>query len=313
MKRPSLDEINSVVYTNFLAPVEHNILIALQSSVSNNCSADGPEAALFKSLSNIINSCCLPFYLARTSVISLLFDRIFSAERIRRLPVKPGDPKDLNDQEARRSAEREMSSRMEDAKEQLRVTQEVGLHLYKEYCNPEVKAAAEALLIQSLSSIWTSFEVFSSDFSKEICNENPNRALELFTSDRTKKYFDQKNLMSLENLEENGFNFSCIMGDVIFSHRKLDSFAVLSSAIQVLLGQDPNVAKQLKHPDLWLLNQRRHLIVHRMGRVDKQYLSATSDEYTLGDQLRVSTRDIRAALQIVRDTALAMISARSAL
>ena len=60
---------------------------------------------------------------------------------------------------------------------------------------------------------------------------------------------------------------------------------------------------------LWLLWQRRHLIVHRRGIVDAQFISNTGATSAQGTRLVVESGDIDEALMTVKDVAVALLAA----
>jgi hypothetical protein len=72
-------------------------------------------------------------------------------------------------------------------------------------------------------------------------------------------------------------------------------------------GQD--LHKHLRNPRLWLLQQRRHLIVHRRGVVDKQYLENTGEKIKVGEQLTPTPTEIEEYVRHVCDAALALVKA----
>ena len=70
-------------------------------------------------------------------------------------------------------------------------------------------------------------------------------------------------------------------------------------------GQD--LQQHLRNPKLWLLQQRRHLIVHRRGVVDKQYLEKTGEKIKVGEQLSPTPAEIEEYFRHACDAALALV------
>jgi hypothetical protein len=65
----------------------------------------------------------------------------------------------------------------------------------------------------------------------------------------------------------------------------------------------------LGHKDLWILNQRRHLIVHRRGVIDREYLEKTGETLEIGDLLTVTPQEITGYFGRVRDAGVAILDA----
>jgi hypothetical protein len=63
----------------------------------------------------------------------------------------------------------------------------------------------------------------------------------------------------------------------------------------------------LDTPDLYLLNKRRNLIVHRRSIVDIQYKNSTSDSLNVGDELYIKPDDLDRYLAVVRDAGKELI------
>ena len=69
---------------------------------------------------------------------------------------------------------------------------------------------------------------------------------------------------------------------------------------------------EMRSPDLWMLNQRRHLIVHRRGIVDEAYLGKTSDSAPLGLPLQPTSKELESYITAVERASIELISAVSA-
>ena len=61
--------------------------------------------------------------------------------------------------------------------------------------------------------------------------------------------------------------------------------------------------------DLWMLSQRRHLIVHNRGVVDHRYNKQTGETYKEGQRLYVPPTDIELYVTLVRDIGIAILEA----
>lgn len=175
--------------------------------------------------------------------------------------------------------------------------------------DPKVEEGSSELLRQAVSSIWASFEVFAGDTITAVVNDDPTLAMPLLSSPRLKKLFNGQQGITMEVLAAHGFNLSDKLGDVLFSTRRLDALSNIREVFAVLSGNCENIGRSLRDERLWLLNQRRHLIVHRRGVVDADYLAQTSDRVAVGSRLQVHSEDIESYLEVVRDAAVAVLAA----
>jgi hypothetical protein len=147
------------------------------------------------------------------------------------------------------------------------------------------RISAAEILRQSIVLMWGSLEVLSSDTWALLLNLRPNLSLDLLQNERTKKWFQPKELISV--LKEYGFDVSRNMGDVWLKWNRLDNLIAIREAFDAVLPHDEHLRSTLRQDSLWMLNQRRNLIVHRRGIVDKQYLTNTGDALEIGQELRI--------------------------
>jgi hypothetical protein len=68
----------------------------------------------------------------------------------------------------------------------------------------------------------------------------------------------------------------------------------------------------LSDHELWLLAQRRHLIVHRRGIVDNRYLESTGEKLVPGSQISISPSDIERGLDIVCSAGIELLKSVAA-
>ena len=134
--------------------------------------------------------------------------------------------------------------------------------------------------------VWGAFEAFVSDALIVFLNRNPKRASALLSDDKTKKHFSGR--VSIEAIESYGFDVSGSMGDLLLGERGIDSLAVIKDVFQTLFPTHSDLHATMKKDGLWLLWQRRHLLVHKRGLVDAAYLKQTGDKQPVGERLRIS-------------------------
>jgi hypothetical protein len=161
-------------------------------------------------------------------------------------------------------------------------------------------AAAEELLRQSAVMIWGAFEVLSGDVVVRVINNNPALASALLSSEATRKYFPKGGLVDV--LVEHKFNVASTMGNVLFDDLHFDRLPMIRDVFSVIFSNSPELLRKMADQALWILWQRRHLIVHKRGIIDKTYLSKTGDSQSEGTMLKVGSDYVKSALHTVLDT-----------
>ncbi len=156
--------------------------------------------------------------------------------------------------------------------------------------------------------IWGAFEVFVGDITVQILNSDPQLAALLLTNDTTKRHFPHKGI-PIESLADHGFDVGKAMGSLLFGERQLDSLSLIKDIFSVLAPTNSELQKLLGSPALWILWQRRHLIVHHRGIIDKAYLAKTPDKMALGTQLELDGDYIDDAFILIRDVSIELLKA----
>lgn len=256
-------------------------------------------------LRSVVSAATLPFQLAVDAVQSRRFDRLLTAERIRSLKlVVPGEPLSKDqEQKAFKSAVAAMNdfSASRDGSEYFR--DGVLNHLNQSLGSRIVSDAAGELLIQSLTSTWSTFEHFASRFVTEWINWHPNQAGAVLSAPELKAYFG-KQTVGLDVIGEHGFDLSQSMGSVIFRDKRLDNLSVLRAILEELFHSE--AIRAALGSDLWMLNQRRHLFVHKRGLVDADYLKRTGDSVPVKTRLAISSKDVERYLYAAQGAILAI-------
>jgi hypothetical protein len=75
----------------------------------------------------------------------------------------------------------------------------------------------------------------------------------------------------------------------------------LSHSLKVLHPMAEDARAVFEPRSLWILCQRRHLILHRRALVDRKYLRATGENLQLGSQLQIAPRWFHQAAKSARD------------
>jgi hypothetical protein len=259
-------------------------------------------------LNSILSAASLPFQLISDAVQQRRFDRILSAERIRSLKDIPDGKvpgKKLEERSFRRSQKR-MQVFLESQEGSDFMRDAIVYDLDRSLRSPVISAAAVELLIQTLVSTWAVFESFARAFIITWINADPRRAKPVLASPDLKDYFG-KQVVDIEVIGDHGFNLTGSMGTLLFRGKRLDHLSVIRSAIGALFN-DPDVRTALGS-ELWMLNQRRHLFVHKRGVIDEEYIGRTGDTVNLGQRLCITSEEVEHYLLAVQKAILAISTA----
>jgi hypothetical protein len=169
-----------------------------------------------------------------------------------------------------------------------------------------VGPAAEELLRQGVVLLWGSFEVLARDLLVTFLNIRPSEVLRLAEAPATRKHFNLRAL-DLAILAEHGFDVSNKIGTILAASHDLGSLGILKAVFGTLFDSGSRACEALSAKHLWILQQRRHLIVHQRGVVDADYIEATGEPHAPGDQLRVLPGDVLTYLTASRDSAMTLL------
>jgi hypothetical protein len=254
----------------------------------------------------VIETVGIPATLASASVQQARFDRIHTAEQIRALKIsdvpETDRPKPLD--VARKRFEEELSS--EEGRNYLADgASQFLLHALKD--TGTARAAAE-LLRQGTILIWASLEVLARDVFVSYVNQKPQAAKRLLMDTQTRQLFPLKEL-DLDLLEQHGFDLSESMGKVLAGLHELSTLPAIKQVFSVLFPSADTLHELLNRKEMWVLSQRRHLIVHRRAILDEKYLRDTGETGALGSELQISPDQLERHLQLVRDAGTALLRA----
>ncbi|PZW48315.1 hypothetical protein C8P66_10562 [Humitalea rosea] len=258
-------------------------------------------------LHGVISAASLPFSLTSESINKRRFNQFYTAARIRGLTFEDnGNLSKEQDILAFERARIEMENFRNSKDGSNFIANTIVLELSRALSSRDIGAAAAELMNQALSSTWSIFENFASSFIVEWINSDPRRASKVLNCPGLKSYFGKFSI-DLDTINENLFDLTKSMGSVLFKGKRLDNINVIRSAISALLS-NLNVSKIIGN-DLWLLNQRRHLLVHKRGLIDREYLSRTGDKMNIGDSIIVTSDDIIKYILAVRQAVIAIVEA----
>jgi hypothetical protein len=169
----------------------------------------------------------------------------------------------------------------------------------------EIRFAAAELIRQCTVQTWSALEVFASDIFVSLLNAKSTLALALIGDEKAKKLFQLKGI-PLEVLSEYNFDLTSKMGTLLAGYHPIDTIPSMKAVFGAVLPNRKAINRALSIRELWLLFQRRHLIVHRRGIVDSSYLSSTGDKVALGSVIHISPDVLETYINVVIEAATAI-------
>jgi hypothetical protein len=272
--------------------------------------ATGPFASVVDALSSNLHAAVtvgsLPYNLVTQAIQDLHLQRLQMAARIRALMDVDAGAGLSPEQERRadKKAREELSEKLSSQDFQADLVNEVLATLNHTLAHPEFSQTADELLRQVAVMTWSAFEVFSNDLGTKLINMRPTLATKLSDIGSYRKSGVIRGV-PIDTLEEFGFDISGVMGDILFSAKRMDSLESIKEFYGAIVNNQ-KLDKALKSSSLWLLAQRRHLIVHRRGIVDNRYIQSTPETQPLGSRIKIATKEIDDNIKEVRDVAILM-------
>jgi hypothetical protein len=222
----------------------------------------------------------IPFTLVTAAEADARFSRLAIAAQIRARGQYEQQGGDLSSgaalpdefvRQAWATAEAEMQKLLQTDSGKDEILDSVVLTLKRVLQNRGLEVAARELLRQAVVAIWSSLEVLSSDLFTALLNAHPDLTTRILSNDVAKKHFTAN--LNWVAVAEHRFDLTGKVGDLLMLSAKVDDVRSILDIYRAVIDQPAQIERALKSPTLWLLFQRRHLIVHRRGMVDAHYLS----------------------------------------
>lgn len=264
-------------------------------------------AAFRANLEAAVTVAMVPHLLTVSSVETRYFQQLHTAERIRLLKWGADGQRAGTEEEARRIAEERFVEEMQTPSVRAATRDAVVASLAELLKNQPIEAAMRMLLLETLVMAWGAFEALATDVIRLLLNKDAQRAVALMNTDVTRKHFPRG--LPVDALAAHGFNVARRMGDVLLGERGLDTLPAVKDVLSVLLPHAPELHRSLSQRALWLLWQRRHLVVHRRGVVDVAYVSKTSENLAPGTRLKVTAHEVEESLVLIRQLGGALCTA----
>jgi len=266
--------------------------------------------AFKRNFAAVESTACMPFRIASANHSHRLFHQLWVAEQIRALKPEFGNlSEDERQTMARNTASKKYSEIMSSEEQRHQGGLCILSDLASLLCEDEMRLAAAELLRQAEVLAWGTLEVLANDLFIDLINERPRITEILLKDERTKKRFQMRDISSL--LSTFAYDLSGHMGTVLAAATRIDDVETMRAIYEALMPNNSNLLTVLRDAELWKLNQRRNLILHRRSIVDEFYLRNTGDTLTLGDELRVSPKQLEKDLSLVLCVGAAMLEGLS--
>lgn len=267
-------------------------------------------AAFRHSVEAALSTVSIPFFLAFDRAQSIRFQKIHILARMRTIRKEPSTASFTreHDRLAHEEAQLEMNEFMKSAEGTNAMVNDTTHFLLGalERDDQNLAVAARELLQQGLILVWSAFEVLFRDAFEALLNEHPAKVAALIEHPTTRKRFEAERL-PLDTLVQHGFDLSQRLGSVLVTQQDFSDLLCVKAVYDVLFPAVATLHDALADRELWMLFQRRHLIVHRRGVVDRTYVNATGEEVTVGSSLAVRPDGFERAVSVVVSAGTALL------
>lgn len=255
--------------------------------------------AFVSNLSGMVSTICMPVTIALASAQQWRYKQILIAERIRGA--------DRAEAKTRAIAEKRFKDEM-DSKKGIDIISDTAcdflLHLHH---NSAVKEAASELLLQGIVLAWGAVEILARDVFEATVNARPLLGKQLLDSPDGRKLYQIK-AIDLETLAKHDFNISGKMGSILVQFQDLSKLSVMRTTFESLYPSNTKLRNILRSKHLWILNQRRHLIVHNRSVADQRYIDNTGDIISVSQKLRITPKYIEECISLVQSVGVDIIN-----
>jgi hypothetical protein len=263
-------------------------------------------------LESVVLTVSVPYQLTAVSTQQLRFQQVHLAEKIRaRKLILEGETEEKAERKAFAIANERFSEELKKPEIINRFSKQILAELEQSLSREEFGRAASELLRQGTVSVWGALEVLVQDIFVSLVNAKPNLAIEILTNEQSKRLFQLK-AIPLDILSSCNFDLSGCFGDILIRNRSVDTIPAMKAVFRVVLPKSNQLHDILEKKELWVLNQRRHLIVHRRGVVDADYIASTGNSLSVGDELIISPDELEQYLKLVLEAGVELINEMTA-
>ena len=306
------NEITQEVMQRFFVPLAPDTFFAeLDSAIGKLAEEFHPIGLAFRhNLQSVISTVGIPVTLAMASAQHARFQQLHIAEKIRaRAHLGPdGEPTAEALQGAYEIAHKRMTEELGSRDGIDHLANTASSFLLGVYQEESTRQAVAELLLEGVVLVWGAFEVVARDSFVAYLNTNPHCTQRISSDSSTKRLFEIRGL-NLDILAQYDFDVSRQMGNILVSLNDVSSLTAIKDVFQVLFPNNVKLRDALNAKTLWILAQRRHLIVHQRGIVDERYLRNSGDDNAVpGNKLCISPQDVEKYVLLVRDAGVELLN-----
>lgn len=166
--------------------------------------------------------------------------------------------------------------------------------------SPEARDSHNDLMRQVLVLTWNAFEVLARDSVSAFMREFPSCLSAMASTEWAKRTWGK------------GRCESAVSGhpdvDELVGRTNFNNLSTVVSVFGAVSSAGPDLLRAIDSAALKLLFERRHLVVHRRGVVDSDYLVATTDTVALGSYLSVKPADLTDSFSAIEMAACELLS-----
>jgi hypothetical protein len=205
---------------------------------------------------------------------------------------------------ARVSARVEEVAKTEEAKKEFvkHLSETADRHLASLSTDEKVGPALRSLQLSRLILTWTAFECLASDAWETAVNENPlglgQTAFKSLPAGQDVEGVSARHV-SVGILGRYGFDLRKRLGTVLRPKFDFTSVGGIRDAFEAAFGKSRVLTGILADAQLTLLESTRHLIVHRGGTVDGEFVRRTNSRATIGQPIPLEDDEIENMLNVV--------------
>ncbi|MBC7683902.1 MAG: hypothetical protein H7176_01585 [Bdellovibrionales bacterium] len=284
---------------NFFVPINSQSILSPVVELRTRLGApfEGIAEAFVSNVQGLVSTVAIPYSLAHASSHDRHHQRLHSAARIRALMLeqKPGESeeehRERGDAVARDAAGKQMNDFLASPDGFDTIARDTCSFLLRGLNDAAFADASRELLLQGVVLCWSAFEVIARDVFVATLNMRPGLTERLLADPVAKRRFELSKI-PLETISAHGFDLSKRMGTLLAEQQDLSDLKSIKAVYEALFPEAVAVATALADPDLRLLAERRHLIVHKRGMVDLNFYQKTGGVNVVGERLIVTPDDL---------------------
>jgi hypothetical protein len=258
-----------------------------------------PAASAFAAnVEGAVSTICIPFTLAVASAQRWRYNQLYIAERIRITGEVFGVKR--VEAESRARADKRFTEENKSKEAIEKMGSAVCDFLIDMHRNPAVAEASAELLRQGAVLTWGALETLARDVFETAINAQPLLGKRVLDSPDCRKLFQIK-AIDIDTLAKFNFDVSGKMGSVLAQFHDLSNLPAIKITFSALFPSSSKLRSALSSKNLWILNQRRHLIVHNRGIVDQRYIDNTGERLQLGQKIILRPKDLEGYVSLVQE------------